>query len=118
MFILVYLKQHTMHLLPGRVFGRRQSTATPWMHVVLPVLCTTLQRLGDAPCRSVEALRQYLGEECPPVPLALARSDTAPAAPADALPLFVMTAPNDPARVPTIRRNTKRVIAGRKRGLG
>ena len=32
-FMLVYLKQHTMHLLPGRLCGMRQSTATPWRPV-------------------------------------------------------------------------------------
>src|SRR5205809_6821921 len=33
LFILVYLKQHPMHLLHGRLFGMRQSKATPWIHV-------------------------------------------------------------------------------------
>jgi Helix-turn-helix of DDE superfamily endonuclease len=117
LFILVYLKQHTIHLLHGRLFGMRQSKATQWLHVLLPVLRTTLRSLGDAPCRSVEALRQYLGEECPPVSLALARSETVPAATSDAIPLFVMTAPNGPSRAPTIRRNRKRAIAGRKSGI-
>ena len=28
LFILVYLKQHTIHLLHGRLFGMRQSKAT------------------------------------------------------------------------------------------
>jgi len=32
--ILVYLKQHPTPLLHGRVFGMRQSKATPWLHVV------------------------------------------------------------------------------------
>ena len=63
--MLVSLKQHTMHLLHGRVFGMRQSTATQWLHVFLPVLWNTLRPLGDAPCRSVAALRQRLGGEGP-----------------------------------------------------
>jgi hypothetical protein len=33
LFILVYLKQNPMQRLHGRVFGRRQSKATPWIHV-------------------------------------------------------------------------------------
>jgi len=55
LFILVYLKQHTIHLLHGRLFGMRQSKATQWIHVLLPVLRNTWRTVGDAPCRSVEA---------------------------------------------------------------
>ena len=63
LFILVYLKQHPTHLLHGRLFGMRQSKATQWIHVLLPVLRNALRTLGDAPCRSVETLRSHLGEE-------------------------------------------------------
>jgi hypothetical protein len=55
LFILVYLKQNPTPLRHGRVCGMRQSKATPWMHVLRPVLCNTLRTLGDAPSRSVEA---------------------------------------------------------------
>src|SRR6266851_1705784 len=113
LFILVYLKQNTIHLLHGRLFGMRQSKATQWIHVLLPVLRNTLRTLGDAPCRSVEALRQHLGGEVLPLPLASAPSEAVPAAP----PVYVMTAPNDPSHAPTIRRNRKRAIAGRKSGI-
>jgi hypothetical protein len=34
LFILVYLKQHPTPLLHGRLFGMRQSKATPWIHVL------------------------------------------------------------------------------------
>ena len=37
LFILLYLTQHPTPLLHGRVFGMRQSKATQWMHVLLPV---------------------------------------------------------------------------------
>ena len=117
LFILVYLKQNTIHLLHGRLFGMHQSKATQWIHVLLPVLRNTLRTLGDAPCRSIEALRQCLGEAFPPVPEASARSEAVPAATPIAVPLFVMTAPNDLSRAPTIRRNRKRAIAGRKSGI-
>ena len=117
LFLLISLKQHTIHLLHGRVFGRRQSKATPWMHIVLPVRRNTVRTLGDAPCRSVEALRQCLEEAFPPGLLASARSEAVPAPMPAALPLFVMTAPNDPSRAPTIRRNRKHAIAGRKSGI-
>lgn len=117
LFILVYLKQNTIHLLHGRLFGMRQSKATQWIHVLLPVLRNTLRTLGDAPCRSVEALRHCLGGELPQPPLASAPSAAVHAATPEAAPLFVMTAPSDPSRAPTIRRNRKRAIAGRKSGI-
>src|SRR5262249_38255156 len=100
LFILVYLKQHPTHLLHGRLFGMRQSKATQWIHVLLPVLRNTLRTLGDAPCRSVAALSEVV--------------QTAPPA---AAPLFVMTAPSDPSRAPQTRLNRKRVIAARKSGI-
>jgi len=55
LFILVYLKQNPTQLLHGRLFGLRQSQATPWMHVFLPVLRNPLRTLRDAPSQSVEA---------------------------------------------------------------
>jgi hypothetical protein len=116
LFILVYLKQHTIHLLHGRLFGMCQSKATQWIHVLLSVLRHTLRTLGDAPCRSVEALRQHLGGELPPVSWASAPAETVPTATPAVAPLFVMTAPSDPSRAPQTRLNRKRVIAARKSG--
>lgn len=116
LFILVYLKQHPIHLLHGRLFGMRQSKATQWIHVLLPVLRNALQTLGDAPCRSVEALRHHLGEAEALLPLEAAASAVDPATPA-AAPLLVMTAPSDPCRAPQTRLNSKRVIAARKSGI-
>lgn len=117
LFILVYLKQHPTHLLHGRLFGMRQSKATQWIHVLLPVLRNALRTLGDAPCRSVEALRQYLGEPEALMPSALASSAAVHASTATVAPLFVMTAPSDPSRAPQTRLNRKRVIAARKSGI-
>lgn len=117
LFILVYLKQNTIHLLHGRLFGMRQSKATQWIHVLLPVLRNTLRTLRDAPCRSVEALRQHLGGEVLPLPLASAPSEAVQAATPEAAPLFVMTVPNDPSHAPQIRLNSKRAIAARKSGI-
>src|SRR5713101_8167281 len=116
LFILVYLKQNTIQTLHGRLFGMRQSKANHWIHVLLPVVRNTLRALGDAPCRSVEALRQRLGGALPPLPLTPCESETAQAAPPTAAPLFVMTAPSDPFRVPPTRRNSKRALAARKSG--
>src|SRR5215470_11428905 len=116
LFILVYLKQHPTHLLHGRVFGMRQSKATQWLHVLLPVLRNALRTLGDAPCRSIETLRQHLGDEEAPLPRAAAPAETVPSATAAVAPLFAMTVPNDPSRAPQTRLNSRRVIAARKSG--
>jgi len=116
LFILVYLKQNTIQLLHGRLFGMRQSKATQWIHVLLPVLRDTLRTLGDAPCRSVETLRQRLGVELPLPSWASAESEEVQAAPPAAAPLVVMTAPSDPSRAPKTRLNRKLAIAARKSG--
>lgn len=116
LFILIYLKQNTIQMLHGRLFGMRQSKATQWIHVLLPVLRNTLRTLGDAPCRSVEALREHLGMDVPPLPLAVSPVEDGQAATPTAAPLFVMTAPSAPFRAPMIRLNRKRVIAARKSG--
>ena len=117
LFILVYLKQNTIHLLHGRLFGMRQSKATPWIHVLLPVLRNALRALGDAPCRSIEALRHHLGGTEALLPAVWAPSEAVPASPPAVAPLFVMTAPSDPSRAPQTRRNSKRVLAARKSGI-
>ena len=114
--ILVYLKQNPTQLLHGRLFGMRQSKATPWMHVLLPVLRNTLRALGDAPARRVEALHARLGVEGPSLPLAPSPAEAGQDIPPPMAPLFVMTAPSDPSRAPTTRLNRTRVIAARKSG--
>jgi Helix-turn-helix of DDE superfamily endonuclease len=116
LFMLVYLKQNPTQLLHGRLFGMRQSKATQWIHVLLPVLRNTLRALGDAPCRRVAALCERLGVEVPhlvvePSPAEEVRPATPPVA-----PLFVMMAPSAPSRAPTTRLHRKRVIAARKSG--
>jgi Helix-turn-helix of DDE superfamily endonuclease len=116
LFMLVSLKQHPTQLLQGRVFGMRQSTATQWIHVLLPVLCNTLRTLGDAPCRRVEALREQLGVACLPMPVDAFPAEAIQALPPTAAPLFVTTVPSDPCRAPMMRLNRTRVIAASKNG--
>src|SRR5262249_18989634 len=111
LFILVYLKQHPIHLLQGRLFAMRQSKPTQWMHVLLPVLQNTLRTLGDAPCRSIETLRHHLEGAGELLPMPLAPSASIHATTPAAAPLFVMMAPSDPSRAPQTRLNRKRVIA-------
>jgi hypothetical protein len=116
LFILIYLKQNPTPLLHGRLFGMRQSKATPWIHVLLPVLRNTLRSLGDAPVRHVAALRARLGVEVPAPPRNTPPAEAVQAASPPAAPLLVMMAPSDPSRAPTMRLNRKRVIAARKSG--
>src|SRR6266436_6395476 len=60
-FLLTYLKTYALQVVQGHLFGMRQSKANQWIHVLLPVLLTTLRTLGDAPSRSLTALAQRLG---------------------------------------------------------
>jgi hypothetical protein len=57
LFILVYLKTYPLQVVQGRLFGMGQSKAHQWIHVLLTVLQATRRTLGDAPTRSVTALR-------------------------------------------------------------
>jgi hypothetical protein len=116
LFILVYLKQNPTQLLHGHLFGMRQSKATQWIHVLLPVLRNALRTLGDAPCRRVAALGARLGLDGPSLPLEAAPTDEGRTAPPPAAPLFVMMAPSAPSRAPTTRLNRKLAIAARKGG--
>ena len=116
LFILVYLKQNPTQLLHGRLFGMRQSKATPWIHVLLPVLRNALRALGDAPCRHVEALRARLEIAGASLPLEASPADEVHTAPPPAPPLCVMMAPSDPSRALRIRLNRNRVIAARTSG--
>src|SRR4029450_14119896 len=100
LFILVYLKQNPTQLLHGRVFGMRQSKTTQWIHVLLPVLRNALRTMGDAPCRTLEALRHYLGATEALAPSAVAPSDAGSASTPAVVPLFVMMALSDPSRAP------------------
>jgi hypothetical protein len=116
LFILIYLKQHPTQLLHGRLFSMRQSKATQWIHVLLPVLRNALRTLGEAPCRHVEALREQLGMAVSPMSVKASPLEKGQAASPTAAPLFVTTVPSDPSRAPRTRLNRKRVIAVRKSG--
>jgi Helix-turn-helix of DDE superfamily endonuclease len=116
LFVLVYLKQNPTQLLHGHLFGMRQSKATQWIHVLLPVLRNTLRTLRDAPCRSMEALGARLGVEESSRPLEGSPAEEAQATPSPVARLFVLTAPSDPSRAPTTRLNRKLAIVARKSG--
>jgi hypothetical protein len=120
-FILTYLKTYALQVVQGRLFGMRQSKANQWIHVLLPVLLTALQTLGDAPARSLSALAQRLGVsevDAAPVIGSLEEEPapvvTAPVALPEA-PLLPMTGRNDASSAPKTLLNRKRVTAARKK---
>ena len=111
LFILVYLKTKVLQVVQGELFGMPQNKANQWIHTVLPVLQTTLRRLGDAPARSMEQVAQRLGDRL--VPTASVGQE---AASQDPPPLFAMMAPNGASSVPKTRLNRKAMRAARKKG--
>src|ERR1700739_3531946 len=124
LFILVYLKTHTLQVVQGRLFGMVQGKANQWIHVLLPVLLAALRTLGDAPARSLAALAQRLGVSEADVatvvtPLAAVEPTPGVAVPtvAPAAPLLPMTAPSDASSAPKTLLNRKRVIVARKKTI-
>jgi hypothetical protein len=125
-FLLTYLKTYALQVVHGRLFGMPQCKANQWIHVLLPVLLTTLRSLGDAPTRSLAALAQRLGvtvHEAAAVvaPVALPLTDTpaptagGPGAAASVSPLLPTTARSGASSAPKTLLNRKRVIAARKK---
>jgi len=112
LFILVYLKTHVLQVVQGELFGMPQNKANQWIHTLLPVLQTTLRRLGDAPARSMEALAQQLEQSL--VPTALEEQE---AQSQDSPPLFAMMAPNGASSDPKTQLNRKAIIAARKKAI-
>jgi Helix-turn-helix of DDE superfamily endonuclease len=112
LFILVYVKTNVLQVIQGELFGMPQNKANQWIHTLLPVLQTTLRRLGDAPARSMEPLAQRLAESIvPSEPVGQERPSQ------ESLPLFVMTAPSGASSVPKTRLNRKAIIAVRKKPI-
>jgi hypothetical protein len=110
LFILVYLKTNVLQVVQGELFGMPQNKANQWIHTLLPVLQTTLRRLGDAPARSMEQLAQRWGERL------VSTEPVGQEAPSqDTPPLFAMTAPNGASSGPKTQLNRKAIIAARKK---
>jgi Helix-turn-helix of DDE superfamily endonuclease len=107
LFILVYLKTNPLQVAHGRMFGMPQNKANQWIHVLLPVLRSSLRTLGDAPARSLVALTQRL---------AIALTDLGASAPGstESPPLFVTMVPSDASHAPKTHLNRKAAIAARK----
>jgi hypothetical protein len=110
LFILVYMKTNSLQVVQGEVFGMPQNKANQWIHTFLPVLQTTLRRLGDAPARSMEQLAQRLGLNC-----GLSEPVEAETASQDTPPLFATMEPNDASSAPKMPINKKATRAARKK---
>src|SRR5512135_2572405 len=98
LFILVYVKTNVLQVVQGQLFGMPQNKANQWIHTLLPVLQTTLRRLGDAPARSMEHLAQRLG-----LSGVLTEPLEAEAVSQDHPPLFAMMEPNDASSAPKMQ---------------
>jgi len=107
LFILVYLKTNPLQVAHGRLFGMPQNKANQWIHVLLPVLRSSLRTLGDAPARALGALAQRLD-------LSLANLGAPVPCSTESTPLFVTMVPSDASHAPKTRMNRKVVIAARK----
>jgi hypothetical protein len=120
-FLLTYLKTYTLQVVQGRLFGRRQSKANQWIHVLLPALLTALRSLGDALARSLTALAQRLGvsEADAATVVAAAEEEPAPVATvpaaAPASPLVPMTGRNGASSAPKTLLHRRHVSAARKK---
>jgi len=122
-FGLTYLKTYTLQVVQGRLFGMVQSKAHQWIHVLLPVLLTSLRTLGDAPARSLTALAQRLGvseADAATVMTPLAEEpvpSTAGPAAAPGSPLLPMTGRNDASSAPKTLLHRPNVRAVRQRTI-
>ncbi len=76
LFILVHMKQHLTQAVHGQLFGMVQSDAHTWLQLLRPVLLRALAQLDGVPARLAT----------------LVATPTAPLS--DAVPFFIMMAPN------------------------
>ena len=117
LFILAYVKTHSLQVVQGRLFGMGQSKANQWIHVLLPVLLAALRTLGDAPARSLAALAQRLGvsEADATTVVTLLAEEPAPVVAPPIAPLLPMTGRNGASSAPKTLLNRRHVIAARKK---
>ena len=104
--ILTDLKTYPLQVVPGRLFGRDQSKANQWIHLLLVVLQATRQTRGDAPSRSLQALAQRRG-----VTAAEATALVGP--PETRSPLLATTGRHDGSSAPRTRLSRGAVIVAR-----
>lgn len=59
LFILVYTKTYPLQVVQGQLFGMSQSSASEWIHALLPVLTAALDALGVMPERDGAQAAQH-----------------------------------------------------------
>lgn len=59
LFALVYLKTYPLQVVHGQMFDMSQSSANEWLHFLLPVLATALERLGVMPERDAAQVARH-----------------------------------------------------------
>jgi hypothetical protein len=67
LFILMYHKTYPLQTVHGLQFGLSQAQTNEWVHRLMPVLNTTLNRLGYAPERDPVAFAQRGAPATPPL---------------------------------------------------
>ena len=113
LFILVYIKNNPLQVMQGELFGMPQNKANQWIHTLLPVLLTTLRRLGDAPARSLETLAQQMSKHVVLDPSPSTSFEQAKPEGANP-PLFAMMEQKDVFSAQKTKMNRKTTIAARK----
>jgi hypothetical protein len=53
-FILVYMKQYTTQTMQGKLFGISQPKANLWIHYLMPILASSLNKLKAMPSRAMQ----------------------------------------------------------------
>ena len=67
LFVLIFIKQNLVQEVMGALFDMSQPKVNEWLKILMQVLQVALRHSGDAPCRSVTALRAYVEAENSPL---------------------------------------------------
>jgi hypothetical protein len=123
---LTSLKPSPLQVVQGRLLGMDQSTANPWLHVLLVVLQATRRLLGEAPSRSWPAWAPRLGvTEAEAAALVVPSAElSSPVEPPAAAPTPATPAPrsatmgrHDGSRAPRTRVSRRAVTVGSKQAI-
>jgi len=57
-FILVYMKQYTTQTMQGKLFGISQPKANLWIHYLMPILASSLNKLKAMPSRAMQDIHE------------------------------------------------------------
>jgi hypothetical protein len=97
LFVLIFLKQNLIQEVLGALFEMSQPKVNDWLQTLVLVLRNTLRSLGDAPSRSIDALKLDMDQR--------GQEDN---------PLFVWTLPNVPFSDRARKRFNAPITAARK----